>query len=1173
MRRHSVGFFAALSGGGALVLALALARVAAGDGLAVPLPPPKPAPPAAAPALAPAPVLAPAPALVPGDDWGLFSDEEPGAGGVLSPTAPPGGPGQPGLTLDVTGPGGQTTQAASKPGGFQGVMQHLGLLQGVRVSGSNTLTFQANTLQGSEQAYEGQRWDTGSLVRQSALHLEGPLWKEFVFQADLSDSGWGQSYTRSIFGYMGKDSAVLFGDLDLSLGGNEFVSYRKSTRGWQLDQKLPNDGFMRGFVIQEKGLVHNQTFVGNGTTGPYFLTFTPIIEGSEMVKVNETALKSGVDYRLDYESGQLSFDPTGGTPRIINASDTISVSYQSSGYTGSQPGTIYGLRAEMPFANDRLLVGLTTLQRTVAAGATSDTVGYQEDVYNGSGSTGPFDTSFRPIAADGTHAVYHGKAQIIDKGLVVLMDAAPQTEGVNFDARRDIGRIIFRMAVPPTSLVVIKYYYSLATVAQTGDQRLWGVDVGYRVSKSLNVGLDWATSSDQGTGANGSALSATAEYTRPRLHLTGEYRDISPSYTYMDSVGFQNQSRGLNLGGDWQVLPHVSVTDRYSRLDSTQGLSFGYSGYGGGTGFSTVTPASVSARQAGTTATAYSVQTQSNDVGLRLNFRGWPDIILDRNTMSNVSGTNGTSNYTTQSARLSYAPGGGKYTATVGFTSTRQEDLAPSTTGGSPQLQGSETGQIQTSFTYNPVKALSFNASVNRSTSTALNTVNRSSSNNTQLSMRWTPSQNLSLDLSRSLSDSSGLVASNYYSGTGTGGSTTTTTNPSSSDTSDRLAINWRAGDALSLDFSLGRRGYRNNGSEGYLDDSNDSLWNLGAMWQCSKALSLNLSLGNDNMQFLDAGRGAVTSRNFILGLNYRPAKAKWSAGLTLNVQDGSSPTTAGFTRFQQYVMEATKMVDLSGQFTYNLRENLSFVGSAGVSNYTSGSEAFRKLDADLRMRYMLNPTTGVDFGYRFIRNVAGLDQQGFPVGGATGSQNYQVSTFMLALSTNFAGGIGGQNPAVATAGGGYGAGAGLGGAAGTFAGYQTGLRTGAYGTPGASLAAQTGLAGQMGFPGQTGLAGQSSFGGGMGTSGFGAGTFGGTGSTPFGGGGYPGGMEAGGSTMGNLSAGLGGFRRQERTQGAGTGLSPFGQPATAPGQPGAGPAGAVDTGDWWLLNDNVARW
>lgn len=345
--------------------------------------------------------------------------------------------------------------------GLQKLFKEWGVFQGLQVSGQNTLTLQQHVLEGSQNAFEGQRWDTGNLVRQSSLHLQGPIWKNFAFQADLSASGYGPSYSRWVVGYIGSSSALYFGDLNIDLSGNSFASFSKPVRGWQFDQRV-GQGLARAFYSQEKGITRYQTFTGNNTSGPFFLTFTPVIQGTEVVKINEQLQTFGEDYRLDYETGQLWFEPVGKPPRIIPDTATISVAYQSSGYQ-SGAGTLYGARLQMPLMKDRMRVGVTALRQDRAGPGQRDTVGYQEDIFQGSGSTGPFDVNYRPLIPDNSTVIYQGQTRLIEKALVVLVDNVEQAEGVDYDVFRDIGRIIFRRAVPPTALVIIRYYYDLST--------------------------------------------------------------------------------------------------------------------------------------------------------------------------------------------------------------------------------------------------------------------------------------------------------------------------------------------------------------------------------------------------------------------------------------------------------------------------------------------------------------------------------------------------------------------------------------------------------------------------------------------------------------------------------------------------------------------------------------
>ena len=170
------------------------------------------------------------------------------------------------------------------------------------------------------------------------------------------------------------------------------------------------------------------------------------------MKVNETVLQLGTDYTVDYQTGELDFTPVGALPRIISSTDVITASYESSGL-GNNSGTLMGLRAEEPFMKGKGLVGVTWLQQNTPMAGQGDTAAYQEDDYQGSGTTGPFDTNYRPILANGATATINGVTEVVANPLVVLVDGTQQVEGVNYDDYRQIGRIIFRQAGPPTSLV------------------------------------------------------------------------------------------------------------------------------------------------------------------------------------------------------------------------------------------------------------------------------------------------------------------------------------------------------------------------------------------------------------------------------------------------------------------------------------------------------------------------------------------------------------------------------------------------------------------------------------------------------------------------------------------------------------------------------------------------
>ncbi len=934
---------------------------------------------------------------------------------------------------------------------IQDSFKRWGFFQDVQINGQNQFTFQEHSVDGSETAYENQRWDTGSLVRQTSLHLSGPIWKEFAFQADLSSSGYGPTYSRWIAGYAGHDTSVFFGDLSINLSGNEFVSFSKSLKGYQLDHSLPDGGLLRAFYSEEKGLTRNETISGNNTSGPYFLTYTPIVDGSEVVKVNEEVQKFGTDYILDYQSGQLRFEPSDRPAQIIPDTAIISVSYQSYGY-GSNPGSISGFRAEMPLMDNRLLIGVSHVRQERDT-ARSDTVGYQEDVYQGSGSTGPFDTIFHPIINNGTQVIYKGETKIIEQALVVLVDNVEQAENVDYDSYRQIGRIIFRRAVPPTALVLIRYYYDLTTDYTLGDQSVTGIDLNYKLNKDLSLRADYGRSTGGTDSADGAAKQVNVNYSRDRLSAVLSWRDIEPDFTYLNSVGFYTKEKGADIGIKWQPHDHIRLYTRFSDLDSSQGYSFGYSGvssYNSSSYYGGYTYAyGVNTADSTTSSSSLDVATKRREYQMNLDFPGWPTAQLSRQVMGNRGGSSGDSEMTSDQVRLEYAPRGARYSLSSSINKTVQDYLG---TTDDDEPRGSMTERFDLSGRYQVGPSLSFTASLGQNKSSSTYDANTSSSDTMQLALNWAARDNLDISLDHRVSESMGRVS--YYSsytyddsgsdgiGGGSGSYDPSDDDDEDEDTTDKyqdissqLHVSYRASERTSLDLLLGRRKYTSGGSVGYLADSDQTTRNLSVMHRVSDEWGLNMTYGTDTMDFLQEDRGSVSNDMLSLGTSYQPRDKPYSAGLNLNLQTGSSPTYVGFGSAQKMFMVDNDLFDIQSYVNYRLDETSSIVVQMGLSDFVGGYSDFQKNNVELQYQRRLSGLATVSAGYRYIRNVSRLPQD--PRLGYTSltppSQNYVANTFMVTLNTSFHSGLGGSPQQLYT---GYAGSTGYG--LGSFGGYRT---------------------------------------------------------------------------------------------------------------------------------------
>ncbi|HCA47213.1 MAG TPA: hypothetical protein DEP45_07575, partial [Armatimonadetes bacterium] len=879
---------------------------------------------------------------------------------------------------------------------FEGIgrlFKDWGLFQGMEISGSNRFTLQEHALEGSQSAFEGQRWDTDSLVRTSSLHIEGPIWQNLGVQADISASGWGNDYTRYVLGWTTDETALYYGDLNIRLAGNEFASFNKTLKGWQLDQEIPG-GLLRAFYSREKGLTRREVITGNNTSGPFFLRYTPIIEGSEVVKVDEQIMRFGEDYRLDYETGQLWFEPVDAPPRIIPITSTISVAYQSYGYASS-PGALYGARAEVRLLDDRMVLGLTGLQQDKRSPANADdTAGFQEDIYQASGTTGPFDTNFRPILPNGATVIFEGERITIDQSVVVLVDNVEQLQTIDYDVYHDIGRIIFRRAVPPTSLVIIRYYYDLGDQTTVGDSLVYGLDLGYRVTDDLTFRADWAQSDRQAEGVTGQAWRSSFGYSRPDLMATLELRDVQPGFSYVDTVGFQRKEKGLNFAAEWQANEYISVYERFSDLESDSGLTFG--SFGGGSLFSTM------ALQPAQTDSSLSVQTQRNDMGVDVTYPGWPRLSLTRQSLENSGAFGGDRRHTTDSLRMTYSPFDAPFTVDFNLSSTNLDYLGDL---GTSQTRGSTTDQTQISATYTPAANLSLSGHYGINDSVTRGTNDRSDGVVTRLSARWTPSSALSLSVDHTRSESRGgrgffstLQIDNPGGGGGGGNDDDDEVEqPRYEDANTRMDLSWRPARNMNLTLAAGIRDYSSGGGLGYLADSEQTYYNASFGWQPVETMAVTATWGRDEQVFLEEGAGAVKNNVLALGLSYRPTEQPWSVSLNLHKQDGSSPTTISSGTQQITRIVPTDLFDISGELNYEIAQGISLFGRLGRADYDSGYAAFVKDTGELGVRYRVSDLADMNLGYRYIRNISGRSALPLPgFGGSAGSQDYIAHTFLM---------------------------------------------------------------------------------------------------------------------------------------------------------------------------------
>jgi hypothetical protein len=454
------------------------------------------------------------------------------------------------------------------------------------------------------------------------------------------------------------------------------------------------------------------------------------------------------------------------------------------------------MRGEMPLKSGGAVgVTLITQQRPSAAGS-RDTARLARDRWDGAGSTGPFMVRSRPIVRDGETVVINGQSQVIEDSLVVYLDNVEQIEGADYLVNYDAGRIEFLRVVLPTSIVVADYYYRMDLTGDVGDKSVVGLDGSVPIGRNLSLVGEVARSSSAASGSgSGTAISLALLGDFDRFDFRTLLTDVQPSFSRIDTVGFQRDESGLNFTFDWEPSEFVTINGGRSRSRSSQGYTFGYSpyayssgyetgayyeDYGGGwrgartapgRGFLPSRQQVDESRPAG----GYDTISSATNLSVSLDYPRWPSVDITFDEMSNSGSSRGGSSYGTLALDLDYSPAEVPFSVRLGLERNRQSygggELPVGGSAASFAASRSVTNAMRSTVTYNDPGgkfSVATNWNTNRSSDRDLS--GRASSAQTlQVSASYNPTAALQIRADYGLSQSDGTVASSLYSGYGTG--------------------------------------------------------------------------------------------------------------------------------------------------------------------------------------------------------------------------------------------------------------------------------------------------------------------------------------------------------------------------------------------------------------------
>lgn len=409
----------------------------------------------------------------------------------------------------------------------------------LEIDGNNNLSYNVNKVEGSSSFYNDDNFGHDTTFSQSSnLHVTGELLKDLSVDATFLADRYAPQNLNWHLRYNGKAADVLLGDFNANLTGNDFVQLNRSLSGVQVDTKLPK-GSLTALTSTLQAPVQTDTLYGRNVTGPYYLSSTPIVDGSEIVTVNDIKKERGADYTLDYTNGSLNFNGS----NIISPADRITVSYEVK-ENGLGGGQLYAVRGTYPISR-KFSVGVTHLQLQGHSREGSEAV--KRDQFLGSNSPGPFDLTYRPI---------------IEGSETITFDGNLEPRNIAYTLDYSTGRLLFNNGyIPPYNTTVIIQYRVAVAGTPGADKSVTGVDMNWQALHGLMFNVQAAKSE-----GNSTVVTAPEQFTGEPIMVT----PLEP----LDAQVFHLRHTPIKFGSEQVVATTMPSPDNILVRDQDYTLDY-----------------------------------------------------------------------------------------------------------------------------------------------------------------------------------------------------------------------------------------------------------------------------------------------------------------------------------------------------------------------------------------------------------------------------------------------------------------------------------------------------------------------------------------------------------------------------------------------------------------------
>ncbi len=187
------------------------------------------------------------------------------------------------------------------------------------------------------------------------IHLRGTLGEGINVNAVFDDSNQREEDEKILLQLKSDAFEAALGRISIDLEGTRFVLNNKKALGFYFSKKFGN--LKSSWLIsRSEGKEERQQFFGQGLQREYILKKSPVVAGSEKIYLDGTLLRSGTDYRMDYEGGSLQLDhqilPVESTSNLI-------VEYESTRDGSALKNRVFATRNVYTLPGEERSVGLS----------------------------------------------------------------------------------------------------------------------------------------------------------------------------------------------------------------------------------------------------------------------------------------------------------------------------------------------------------------------------------------------------------------------------------------------------------------------------------------------------------------------------------------------------------------------------------------------------------------------------------------------------------------------------------------------------------------------------------------------------------------------------------------------------------------------------------------------